>query len=212
MAFNKPERVERGPWLEESYSFHRAHPKETVLAHVSANRDQLVADYFDWASAEPFQEPSFTTMLPRFETHRFGKELEPAAHGLLAFAIRWREEKFKVPPDSPYTSDIQREMVETAALEVLAAPVEGEGSEAMVRRIAIASGLIAADAPKKPLVKRMPEVSEAMLPELKEEVYVGHDHDDAARVDDGGSGVVDYPAVPDEPGESDDDFWLEPDV
>ena len=205
MAF-KADRVERDYRLEESYSFHRAHPKETVLAHVAANRDQLVADYFDWATTEPFQEPSFT-MLPRFETHRFGKELEPAAHGILAFAVRWREEKFKTPPDAQFDSFVQRETVEAAALEAISVPVEGEGSEALVRRIAVSSGLIAPDAPKKPLVKAMPEAPLEVVYEPHNDgprVDMGPDDDDAHAP---GGLLEEEPPEPD-----DDDFWLEPDA
>lgn len=86
------QRKERHAAIERRYTYRRRHEDSglSTPAMVAAHVDELVqaflrvrgqADLFENA-ADPIEE------LKRWEEDRFGHELEPSAHGILAFAVK----------------------------------------------------------------------------------------------------------------------------
>lgn len=183
--------------LEASYHFHKDHPGESLVAHVSSNREALALAYFDWAAKDQaFQMDSLDERVTSFEEDRFSRALEPVAHGMLMFAIKARASHHKRPADCLFASEEQREQIEAEALKIEDIP--GEGMEARLTRIAVASGLMR---PPKgspaPIVKEMPLPLDLPLVE-ESTLTAGHQNDT-------------LPLEGREPGEDDDEdgTWME---
>jgi hypothetical protein len=182
---------ERGN-IEATYSYPLAE-RETMVSHMSANREAFASDYFAWVSKQAFHE-SLDEMLLRFEEETFGRALEESAHGMLLFAVRFKAQHFKTPPDAMFESLAQQDEVEAVARE--AQNIDFVDSESHVKYIAIHSGLMSADEKAPPLVKAMPEVSDVQQPDW----LPYKDADDEMD-----------PIPAREPGADDDDDWYEDD-
>ena len=121
------------------------------------------------------------------------------------------------PDDSVFPSEEARDAVEAVVLAL--PPIDGEGMEDKLRRIAVASGLMLPEEPKRPLAHILRRVPEAPVPLEQREVRLPYrEAEDAPTTSpDGGSasevafpGVV--PTQDREPGEDDGDEptdWLE---
>lgn len=137
--------------LEKTYSYHKSHPFESMTEHISVNRDDLALEFFAWRAKQPFPEGDDEQMLGRFEEDKFGRELEPAAHGMLGFAVRYRREHMRRPFDSVFESEEEQDRIEQQALDLPS--VQGERMEARLIRLCGAAGLkLPEDKAKKGLV------------------------------------------------------------
>ena len=213
---------DRDARLEGSYTFHRNYPYESLTAYVSVERDTIAQAFFDWTSkGQAFGAGSTNEQITQFEEERFGRALEPVAHAMLAFAIRAQREHMRRPDDSVFPSEEAREAVEAVVLAL--PPIEGEGMEDKLRRIAVASGLMLPEEPKRPLAHILRRVPEAPVPPEQREVRLPYrDSDNDAPTPPEGSsasegafpGAALVSGTPSErvPGEDDDDEptdWLE---
>jgi len=161
---------DRDARLEGSYTFHRNYPYESLTAYVSVERDTIAQAFFDWSSkGQAFGGAvSANDQITQFEEERFGRALEPVAHAMLAFAIRAQRDHMRRPDDSVFPSEDAREAVEAVVLAL--PPIDGEGMEDKLRRIAVASGLMLPEEPKRPLAHILRRVPEAPVPPEQREV------------------------------------------
>lgn len=144
---------ERDDKLEPTYTYHREHPRETMTEHIAVYRDELALEFFAWTTKQPFPEEQ-EEMLVRFEEDKFGRSLEPAAHGMLAFAVSYRHQHVKRPFDSSFDSDEQQAVIEKAALDL--PNIHGEGIEDRLIRLCGAAGLkLPEEKPKATFFKPM---------------------------------------------------------
>lgn len=156
-----PERTaqDRDSALEKTYTFHASYHGQSPVAYVAENREELTLAFFDWMARAPFKE-GIIEMLLRYEEERFGRVLEPAAHGMLLFSVKHRQEHMRPPGDITFASDEERVRVEEA---VVSLPViEGEAAMDRVERIALASGLIVPSKAKAKartaMIRTMPDI------------------------------------------------------
>lgn len=82
--------ADRDAALEEQY---KARPCEreccpSILAAVSAHRDDLVRQFMSWAERRGAAEVHDGGLLAEWEEGRFGARLYPAAHGVLLYGVR----------------------------------------------------------------------------------------------------------------------------
>lgn len=78
--------VERDTRLESRYSFDHKGAR-SVLAFVTEHLVELAEEFATWW-ADHAEEREKAKALARFEAKRFGELLYPAAHGVLAAAVR----------------------------------------------------------------------------------------------------------------------------
>lgn len=181
--------VERDYSLEKSYRIHTDHPDQTVPAFVSANRDALAVEFFEWCQSSP--DSDMGEQLRFWEAMKFGRELEPSAHGMMAHAVKGMLDKGPGLYDPQWSSGAERRAYETAVV-TMEAPKPTEGLQSILERINADAGVVLKDV----IVKPWP--GDASQSDLKER--------ESPRPDQ-------LPSQSDlkerEPGCDDDDDWLE---
>lgn len=82
---DRTDEYSRNRRLEAEYKFDRR-GERSVLAYVSRYEDELVEAFESWRLMH--QDGSRSDALLRWEAERFGATLYPAAHGVMAAAVR----------------------------------------------------------------------------------------------------------------------------
>jgi hypothetical protein len=98
----------------------------SLLASVSAHRDQMVLAYMEWVKLGQDRRPLDQENLRAWETDRFGATFHAAAHALLLFAVREAifgpaQPRRHEPKPTPGLSDEARRQLMLVELHKLAA-------------------------------------------------------------------------------------------
>jgi hypothetical protein len=94
----RQDRASRNRGLEAGYHLERAAGDErlSVLAIVTRDQDELAKEFLGTLQGDLFGTPSERdkeALLLGWEERRFGRQLEPAAHGILRGAVRRADEE-----------------------------------------------------------------------------------------------------------------------
>jgi hypothetical protein len=120
---------ERDQRVEASYAFHRDGATQTTVVYISIHRDEIAEDFFDWRGGLAGHDGIVLSEdLGEFERQRFGRDLEPALHGMLLFAVRRMLTDGLTLPDRHWTSNGEKARVEAIVHGLPMAQDEGLGS------------------------------------------------------------------------------------